>query len=190
MDAAERKHVRLPDGTVVLLRWLRPDDEERLEHGFEQLSARTRHQRFLAGLKHLSSQQLHSLTHTDGDAHLALAMGIEDHSGVEEGIAVARSIREPSDPTIAEFAIVVVDEWQGRGVGKVLTRALAEEARRHGIRSWRALMLSDNERVRKVLAGVGTETSRNYPGDGSVEILYSLMDPADQPPVTGDGAAR
>jgi L-amino acid N-acyltransferase YncA len=166
----------LPDGTEVLVRPLRPEDAELLVSGFEHLSSETRHRRFLSSVKHLTPQQVRELTHPDGYDHLAWVVASVDPGSTaeREGLAVARSIREGADPTIAEFAIVVTDEWQGRGVGKLLTRVLADEARRCGVRKWRALMLVDNERVRKLLSGVGREAGRKIGGDGTVEILYDL----------------
>jgi len=165
----------LPEGIEVFVRPLRPEDAAMLVRGFDHLSPETRYRRFLSSVKHLTPEQVSMLTHADGYDHLAWGVAIADPiTHEEEGIAVARSIREIDDPEIAEFAIVVADDWQGRGVGKLLTHVLAQEARRCGVRKWRALMLLDNERVRKLLESVGPEIDRKIGGCGTLEVLYDI----------------
>ena len=71
------------------------------------------------------------------------------------GIAVARYVRLAEDPTIAEPAVTVLDEYQGRGIGTALLVALARSARAHGIEAFRAHVLADNTPMVHLLRGLG-----------------------------------
>jgi len=60
-------------------------------------------------------------------------------------VAVARYARDETDPTTAEVAILVADEWQHRGVARELMRPLMARARDAGIRRFRAEILPEDK---------------------------------------------
>jgi ribosomal protein S18 acetylase RimI-like enzyme len=100
----------------------------------------------------LSEVQAHHFTHLDGINRFALvALHPADP---EEIIAVVRFDREPRTDH-AEYAAVVDDCWQGRGIGLALTRHLIEAARRRGVRTFTALVLPDNVRKLALLRDLG-----------------------------------
>ncbi len=74
---------------------------------------------------------------------------------MERPVATARYVRLDDTPTIAELAVTVVDEFQGRGVGSFLVSATALAAHRNGIDLLRAHLLTDNHRMLAVLEGLG-----------------------------------
>ncbi len=178
MDETPPLRDRLPDGTEVVIRPLRPDDAPAVLEGFAHLSFETRHRRFLAGLPRLPPQHVYAITHADGRDHLVWAIGAV-RDGHETGIGLAHVIRDPARPTTGEFAIVIADEWQGRGAGKLLTRALAKRSWELGVRRWTATMFLDNHAVQALLASVGDEISREVQGCGVGEIVYALRAPAE-----------
>jgi GNAT superfamily N-acetyltransferase len=94
-------------------------------------------------------------------------------------VAIARCIRETSDPEQAEVAFVVADEWQRRGVGSLLVHRLSEQARAAGILRWKAEMLAENEGALRLLAKVGPLRSRRMQARGVVEVIHDLS-PAEQ----------
>lgn len=166
------------DGASLLLRSFGRADRAELVKGFEHLSPESRHRRFLAGIQHLRPDQLDRLCSADGCDHVAVvAVELDDRGRERAGVGIAHSIRHPTRKDEAEYAITVIDEWQGRGIGTLLTRALAEEAWRCGIRRWRATMLAENLRVRKTIEHVATPISRTCE-DGVFEIVYALRPPA------------
>jgi GNAT superfamily N-acetyltransferase len=165
---------RLRDGTAIELRPLQPTDRDELVRGFEHLSPASRYRRFLAGIHHLSDGALRALFDVDGDAHLALVAVDVDGERERGGIGIARSIRDPDDRELAEYAIVVTDAWQRRGVGKLLTRALARLAWEHGIRRWKATMLIDNAPVRRLLESMSRTWESRAQGGGVLEAVYTL----------------
>jgi len=153
--------------------------------GLEHLSPRARYQRFLTPTVRLSDAQFDYLTHPDGCDHIALVMGIEVEGEPEaRGIAVARCIRGMGgDPEVAEVAVVVVDEWQGKGAGSLLLRHLAGWAHRLGIRRWVGVLLASNEAVKKAIDHVGPRVGSEPEGSGVIDVTWEL-DPA----VFGEGS--
>jgi len=87
-------------------------------------------------------------------------------------VGVARYIADPDD-TSAEFAIVVADAWQRRGVGRVLMRGLIVCAKRRGFETLRGMILRENERMLAFVRSLGFEL-RDDPEDPS-QICASLV---------------
>ncbi|AXQ31830.1 N-acetyltransferase [Solimonas sp. K1W22B-7] len=146
----------LDDGLRVLLRPIRHEDAPRLRDGFRQLSQLARRRRFLDHVDDLSEEQLKAFTSTDDVSHVAWgALNLEKPD--EPGIGIARYVRLEDDPKMADVAIVIADEYQGRGTGFVLQACLHLSAHRAGIRSFNYDVLSDNERIIKHLKLMGAE---------------------------------
>jgi GNAT superfamily N-acetyltransferase len=131
--------LRLSDGTPIELRQIRSDDKEQLRAGYERLSERSQLRRFLGPKPRLTASDLRYLTEVDGVNHYAV---VALWGG--EIVGVARWVRLVEDPEEAEVAVVVGDPLQGKGLGKILARDLADAARARGIRRIRASLLSDN----------------------------------------------
>ncbi len=119
----------LRDGTRVPIRPMRPEDVELEKRFFDRLSERSRYQRFMQYLPHLPPQMLARFTQLDYDRELALVALHRD-----EFVAVGRFAPNPDGET-AEFALVVADDWQGKGLGRVLLGRLKEEARKAGYKA-------------------------------------------------------
>ena len=143
--APEPLEVQLRDGSRALLRPIRPEDRQRLVEGFALLSPRSRYLRFHDDVQHLTDEQLRCLTEVDHRGHAAWVALDPAHPGVP-GMGIARYIRLSHAPTVAEFAITVVDHYQGRGLGTLLLAVLAEAARANGIDVFRNYVLADNSR--------------------------------------------
>lgn len=148
----EPQEVTLPDGTHLLLARLRPDDAPVLADAFARLSAESRRLRFLSSKPSLSQAELRYLTSVDGHDHEALA-AIDPET--RRGVAVARFVRDEHDPTRAEAAITVTDEWQRRGVGKLLLERLSDRARAEGITHFTALVSTDNRGMQALVKHLG-----------------------------------
>src|SRR5919206_101211 len=72
-----------------------------------------------------------------------------------EGIGIARFVREQPGGPVAEAAVAVADEWQGRGVGGVLLERLAERAREVGVAEFTASLLTSNRAMLALFARLG-----------------------------------
>lgn len=137
---------RLPDGTLVTLRAVRPSDVDSLQRAFDALSSETRYQRFHAHISELSQPLWRYLTEVDGRDHVALVARVGARM-----VGVARFIRLSEAPDGAELAIVVADDLQRRGLGRQLVGALVDEARRRGVEWFQAAVLPDNVGIRRLL---------------------------------------
>ncbi len=142
----------LRDGSRVRLRQGHRSDKELLLRGFARLSPESRYRRFLASMPELTEATVRYLTEIDHHDHEAIA-ALDERSG--EGIGVARYVRNPERPEVAEVAVTVIDDWQGRGLGTLLLEVLGERARAEGLTSFTALMLATNQEMMDVLEGLG-----------------------------------
>jgi RimJ/RimL family protein N-acetyltransferase len=177
-----------------VLRPIAATDRQLLADGFEGLSPQSRYRRFFSSVSVLSKRQLDYLTdvdHHDHEALVALADG--------EIVGVARFVR--THPGVAEPAIVVTDEWQGRGLAGQMLDALADRAREEGIDYFVAPVLSENraairlfERLAEGEATVrhdGTEIELTIPlgaGAGATpslrEVLHTVAAGSARPALT------
>ena len=162
--------VELPDGSPVHIRPIRPEDREALAAAFERLSPESRYRRFFAPVARLRERELDYLTIVDHHDHEAL-VAFDEATG--EGIGVARFVR--TEPTVAEPAIVVADDWQGRGLAKHLLDALVDRAREEGVRRFVAPVLADNAAAIRILERLG-ETTREQMGR-EVQLSIALPEP-------------
>src|SRR5439155_7037957 len=97
-----REDVRLPDGTLLTVRALGPDDATLLQLHFEHLSFESRHLRFLGGKSALTESELRFYTHPDGEMHVALIAVRADSP--QKAVGVARFVRSKDTPQVAEPA--------------------------------------------------------------------------------------
>ncbi len=129
-----------------VIRPIEPGDKEALVEGLRRLSDESIRRRFLAAKPRFTAAELRYLTEVDGRNHIALVAELDG-----ELVAVARCVRLPDRPDTAEMAIVVGDPFQGQGLGRALTLALADAAVAVGIRRFAATMLGDNEAARRLM---------------------------------------
>ena len=163
------KHA-LTDGTQVTIRALRPDDREALHEAFKHLSAASRYSRFLRPVGDLTPQLLEYLTNVDGKDHVALVATKESLDlKNESGVAIGRFIRLPDRKHAAEVAVTVADDCQGRGLGTLILRALADEARRVGVDVFVAEMLGEHRALPR-LVKAGAKVVGREPGAVLVEL--------------------
>jgi RimJ/RimL family protein N-acetyltransferase len=165
--------VHLRDGTPVLIRPIRADDKAFLSHGLRNMSELSVQRRFLSPKTRFSKAELRYLTEVDGRNHVAL-VAESPTQPVRRLIGVARFVRLPEDPNVAEAAIVVADDWHGRGVGSKLAGALAARARGRGIRRFTATMAADNLAALRLMEKLTAGLERRNAGSGVSELSADL----------------
>ena len=177
----------LADGSPVRVRPIRPDDAPALKAAFEGLSDRSRYLRFFSYRKELGDQMLKD--YTDIDHHLHRAWVVADPSepspvGTEEGlgIGVARLFATEEDPTVAEATVVVIDEYQRRGVGRLLLDLLASTAALWGVERIRFETLWENRGLRRLMGKIGA-TRHEALSDREV-IVYEIPVKAESGDIT------
>ncbi|HXK39580.1 MAG TPA: GNAT family N-acetyltransferase [Candidatus Paceibacterota bacterium] len=158
----------LPSGVELPFRVVRPGDAPALQRLHARCSERTIYLRFFGSMKELSDEQARYFASTDGVDHFGLvALDPEDPNEI---IAVVRYARKPGDER-AEYAALVEDSWQGRGIGTALTHRLIDEARGNRVRSFYAPVKGENRRMLNVLRHLDLpEQERVEDGEKMVEI--------------------
>jgi acetyltransferase len=145
---------RLTDGTWVTVRAIRPEDEGLLVAFHAGHSPRTIRMRFFGMVKALSRDLLVRLCQLDYDRDLALVAVRPGAAGAAQLLGVARYFSRPGTG-VAEFAVVVGDAWQGRGLGAHLMRRLLDAARRRGVRRMVGQVLAENVPMLRLARALG-----------------------------------
>jgi RimJ/RimL family protein N-acetyltransferase len=167
LTAAGAEPARLRDGSTVLIRPIGPDDRDLLRSGFGQLSEHSRYMRFQTPLSALSDEQLSYLTEVDHHDHEAL-LAVDPTDDAPEIVGVARFVR--LNHHVAECAIVVADDWQGRGVATELLDRLVDRAREEGVQRFTALVLAENAEALRLLERLGDTEQRRVGSQVELEI--------------------
>lgn len=126
----------------VTVRVVRQDEAaELLAQVFAGMSPASRRARYLADLDELSPRAVAALSDLDPSRHVAVVAEVR-RRGLVVPVGLGRFVRDR--PTDAEIAYEVVDAWQGRGIGRLLVRRLAELARDAGVQRLHATIHRDN----------------------------------------------
>jgi GNAT superfamily N-acetyltransferase len=179
IDPASEHVVTLRDGSRALIRPIRASDKAALAEGLERLSPASRYRRFLRPVTSLNDRELRYLTEVDYTNHFAWVAVDPDQPG-EPGLGVARYVRDPKDPEVAEAAVAVVDDHQGIGLGGLLLQFLVASAVANGIATFRGWVLGDNVEVLRPLERIG---ARRRPDHGVIRIEVDLTADFDDSPV-------
>jgi RimJ/RimL family protein N-acetyltransferase len=171
MDDLER--FALPDGTPVRLRGLIGADRQVLQDMYATWSQVSRRGRFLAAPPRLTELTLdHLVDAVDQVDHIAMVLLAPAGRAHEAPVGVGRMIRYASDPSTADIALAVADEWQGKGVGSALARALVAH-RPAGVTRLVTVVAMDNQASLALLAGLGAIAQ--VAADGVYEVTVRLM---------------
>jgi acetyltransferase len=141
------------EGPPITLRPIRPEDAEMEQAFVKGLSDQSRHFRFMNSLRELTPAMLARFTQIDYDRELAI-IAVQETEGREAELGVARYVMNPDGET-CEFAIVVADEWQGKGLARRLLEMLIDVARSRGLKAIMGHMLSMNQPMIKLAENLG-----------------------------------
>jgi ribosomal protein S18 acetylase RimI-like enzyme len=155
---------RHSDGLTIRL--LRNGDTATVSALFERLGPRSRERRFCGAKPRLSADELHLLARVDAEHHVLVGYLGDD----PEPVGIARVVREGKR---AEVAFEVADDYQGRGIGTILTRELAADARAAGVTELVATVCGDNPRAVSLLARVAQSLQVRW-RSGEQELVARL----------------
>jgi acetyltransferase len=165
-----------PDGTTLLIRPIRPEDEPRMVDFHQELTEETVYARYFGhlGLSHRTAhERLTRVCFNDYDREIALvAEETDGATGDTHIVAVGRLSRSHVEPT-GEFSILVIDRWQRHGLGRELLQRLVRIARDEGLQRIWADMLSVNVGMRRVAESLGFSVS-GEPTDGTLRAELAL----------------
>jgi RimJ/RimL family protein N-acetyltransferase len=144
-DYSVREHLR--DGSRVEIRALRPEDEAGMLGALDQTSAQSLQRRFFGIKRHFSDKERAFFMDVDFSNHVALVAQV-DHAGRTMIVGGGRYV--VFEPGRAEMAFVVIDAWQGRGLGAMLAGHLIALGRNAGLGELTAEVLPENSAMRRV----------------------------------------
>jgi acetyltransferase len=164
------------DGTDVLIRPIRPEDEPQLVKFHETLSERSVYQRYLHLMKlsqRVTHERLTRICFIDYDREMALVVEHKDPaSGETQVIAVAR-LKKAHGIDEAEFAMIVTDQFQGRGLGSELLRRLLALAKDEKVGRIVGDVLPDNLAMQHICEKAGFQLRRSI-DDPVVKVELDL----------------
>jgi acetyltransferase len=163
---------RLRDGRRVRVRRIGPDDRRRLVAGLRRMSPRSRYLRFHRFVSELTEPELRYLSEPDQRDHVAWGAVAVGEPG-EPGVAAVRYIRNPDDPAEAEFAVAVVDDYQGAGLGRLLLETLIADALLNGVERLVSPVLPENRGALKLFETLGGRLRRSDDDGLIVEIAIA-----------------
>lgn len=163
----------LPDGLVITIRAMRPDDDKRLQEFHERLSPETIYYRFLENHPVLLDKEAKYFTSLDYASRIALVATLVTYNS-EEIVGVARyDVFTPRQEDTAEAAFVIEDRFQGLGLGTLLMQRLARLALEAGVYYFVFTVHWTNEGMLKLLRKSGTVVERNQSG-GVYDVRVQL----------------
>ena len=144
LQRADRETLRLADGREVTLSPVTPAARPLIAKAIERVSPESSRRRFFTVRRRFSERELDELTVLDGRDRYAIGASARGLDG-PVGAGVARFARVAGDPTTAEVAMIVVDDFQRVGLGRVLLERIGRAAAERGIERFTALVLRDND---------------------------------------------
>jgi acetyltransferase len=142
----------------VVLRPIRPEDELLEKEMIEKFSEETQRFRFFRHVKEVSHDLLVQYTHNDYDREIGLAAELVEN-GKKKFAGVVRLITDPYEDS-AEFAIVLADPWQGKGLGKKMMDYMLEIAKKRKVKKVYGYFLEDNYIMKEMFEKRGFKISK------------------------------
>ncbi|WP_311220814.1 MULTISPECIES: bifunctional acetate--CoA ligase family protein/GNAT family N-acetyltransferase [unclassified Acidovorax] len=151
-------------GGEFLVRPIRPDDAQMLQTLVKGMSPESRYFRFISQLAELPASMLARFTLIDYDREMALVAVYRERSVGDTGdvvekervVGVSRYVTNP-DQSSCEFALVVADDFNGRGLGSRLMLSIMDVARDRGLAEINGLVLANNPSMLKLMRRLGFE---------------------------------
>jgi acetyltransferase len=164
---------RMADGSSVTMRPIRPEDAELEQEFVRNLSPGSRYFRFMNTVRELTPAMLVRFTQIDYDREMAF-VAVREEGGREIEIGVARYIANP-DARTCEFAVAVMDAWQGKGLGRRMLERLIEVARWRGLHTMVGHILGGNQSMLALCGKLGFEIAE-HPDDAAMKRAVLDLD--------------
>ena len=164
------KKVKLKDGTEVLLRPIKPEDELLWLDMFQTFSQETVRFRFFRIVKDTPHEMRTRYCNIDYDREIAIVAEVKDK---RRFLGVTRLILKPGSTDEAEYALVVTDKWQRLGLGSEFIDYTIEIARDKGVKKIYGVVLKDNVPMITLCREKKFKITEGDPGEYKVE--YDLV---------------
>ena len=152
----------LPGGGEYTVRPIHPDDASMLQDLVQHLSPESRYFRFVSSITELPPSMLAKFTLIDYDREMALVAVFKERNAAADGqfteteriVGVSRYITNP-DQSSCEFALVIADDFSGKGLGSRLMLSIMDVAREKGLTEMDGLVLANNPGMLRLMKNLG-----------------------------------
>jgi acetyltransferase len=165
---ADESHMVSVEGRRIFIRPVKPEDAPLFQALFKELSPTTIYYRFFGPLKEFNSEMLARFTQIDYDREIAL-VALDEDSPIDRMLGVARIIGDPDGRT-GEFAVLVGDAWQGKGIGSKLLEKCLLIAEKRGFKTVHGVVLKENRNMLMLGKKLGFEIARD-PDTGENKLV-------------------
>jgi acetyltransferase len=164
------RHIRGADGTQLLVRPVRPEDEELVRRFFDRVTADDLRLRFFAPVKDIGHAFIARLTQLDYARAMAF-VALDETSGEMLG-----GVRLHADANYenAEYAILVRSDLKGRGIGWLMMQTIIAYARAEGIRRIEGQVLRENTTMLAMCAELGFRAEPDSDDRGILDVSLNL----------------
>ncbi|MGL6203886.1 MAG: GNAT family N-acetyltransferase [Giesbergeria sp.] len=171
----------LRGGGEYTVRPVRPDDAQMLQELVQNLSPESRYFRFVSTMAKLPPAMLARFTLIDYDREMALVAVVKNRQVDEDGmvheteriVGVSRYVTNP-DLASCEFALVVADDFSGKGMGSRLMLSIMDAARDKGLATIEGLVLANNPDMLKLMRNLGFSI-KAYPDDPEFKLVTHAL---------------
>jgi acetyltransferase len=171
----------LPGGGEYSVRPIRPDDAQMLQDLMQHLSPESRYFRFVSSITELPPTMLARFTLIDYDREMALVAVFKERVAGADGefteteriVGVSRYITNP-DQSSCEFALVVSDDFSGKGLGSRLMLSIMDVAREKGLAEMDGLVLANNPGMLKLMRSLGFSV-KTFAEDADFKIVSHAL---------------
>jgi acetyltransferase len=156
------QHWTLKDGTPITIRPIRPEDEPLMIPFHQSLSDRTVRLRYFHPIKfsqRVEHERLARVCFNDYDRELALVAETREAGGARKIIAIGRLSKTPGGEA-GEYAVLVADAWQAKGLGGKLLTRIVEIAKAEKLKTLFAEILPDNTPMLRISEKLGFKLIR------------------------------
>lgn len=165
--------ITLRDGTILRLRPIRPNDVEAWLRFVSRLGLKTKYLRFHNVSKEMTQEDARRFCTVDYRDTFAIVAETLNRKHPEI-VAIGRYSRLPRNHN-AEYALVVEDTYQRKGIGTKMMENLVKVARDNGITAFEGYILADNDEMMKVLKDYGFKVTSKLEGD-AYHVTFPIME--------------
>jgi len=147
------KTEKIRDGTKVLLRPIKPTDDKLWVDLYYSLSALSKYYRFFTSHREPTPEMIEKYVHIDYVTNFAI-VAITEERGKERMVGVARYILDPP-PDSAELAVVIADDWQGKGLGTKMLMHIVQIMIKRKVKRVHGDIFLENRKMMRLMSESG-----------------------------------
>jgi len=152
-EKSSRRHV-FPGGLNIRFRAIKPSDEEQMRRLFYRFSDDTVYFRYFSPIKAMPHSMMQTYVNVDFRRCISI-VGLIEEDNVEKIIAEGRYVRMSNQPSYADAAFVVDEQYQGKGIASYLVGMLIELAKEQGLEGFTADVFAKNKSMLRVFEKTG-----------------------------------